>query len=668
MQTNTVKKGEQVESDRFKVQMQHFSDWKARLTSVIKEYKDWLYRYELLTPETELRIYEALKALSGDELRIACVAEFSRGKTELLNAIFFADYGCRLLPSSAGRTTMCPTELFFDRTSETSYIKLLPIETRLSDLTLGQLKNEESYWTTLPLDVDNPAAMAETLAEVIKTKRVSQTEAEGLGLHDDPTLTHKSASGGDEHEVEVPVWRHALVSFPHPLLKQGLVLLDTPGLNALGTEPELTINMLPSAQAVLFVLSADTGVTRSDLEMWTNHIMPFRQHQQKGLIAILNKIDTLWDEMKKPAEVHASITAQCRESARSLGIDPNAVLPISAQKGLLAKAKGDKDLLQKSNLTTLEAMLANEILPAKQDVIWQSVIAGLTQTIEEVRQPLASQLDDIKTQFIEVSNLRNQKEDVVEQLLEKANDRKAAYYESVRRFQLHRRKLAVHAKATLSALDVNALDLAIKKTREEMSGSWTTGGMKQGMSSFFDGLRDAMQIFSRQADETHQMVLSIYRKFHEDYDLKATPPAPFPYKKYIEGLDQLYLSEEAFRNSPVTTMTEQSFVVKKFFISLVSHARAMICEVNKEADLWLREMVNPLVRQIQEKRNRIEQHMRTMSKIRESRQQLELQVRRLEAQTKVLEEKLASLDRLKGALGECVPADLEAAPSQEKLA
>jgi len=668
MQTNTLKKGEQVESDRFKVQMQHFSDWKAHLTSVIKDYKDWLYRYELLTAETELRIYEALKALSSDELRIACVAEFSRGKTELLNAIFFADYGCRLLPSSAGRTTMCPTELFFDRTSETSYVKLLPIETRLSDLTLSQLKGEESYWTTLPLDVADPAKMAETLAEVIKTRRVSLTEAESLGLSDDPTLTHKSTSGGEDHEVEIPVWRHALVSFPHPLLQQGLVLLDTPGLNALGTEPELTINMLPSAQAILFVLSADTGVTRSDLDMWQNHIMPFRNNQQKGLIAILNKIDTLWDEMKKPAEVHSSIADQCRESARSLGIDPNAVLPISAQKALLAKSRGDKDLLQKSNLSTLESMLANEILPAKQQVIWESVIDGLNQTIEEVRQPIENQLAEVKTQFVEISNLRNQKEDVVEQLLEKANDRKAAYYESVRRFQLHRRKLAVHAKATLSALDLNALDMAIKKTREDMSGSWTTGGMKQGMQGFFDGLRDAMQIFSRQTDETHQLVLSIYRKFHEDYELKATPPQPFPYKKYVNQIDQLYLSEEAFRNSPVTTMTEQSFVVKKFFISLVSHARVMICEANKEADLWLREMVNPLVRQIQDKRNRIEQHMRTMSKIRESRQQLELQVRRLEAQTKVLEDKLASVNRLKDALRECVPSEQDAPPSREKLA
>ena len=38
-------------------------------------------------------------------------------------------------------------------------------------------------------------------------------------------------------------------------LRQGLRILDTPGLNALGSEPELTLSMLPSAQAIIFLLA-----------------------------------------------------------------------------------------------------------------------------------------------------------------------------------------------------------------------------------------------------------------------------------------------------------------------------------------------------------------------------------------------------------------------------
>jgi hypothetical protein len=29
--------------------------------------------------------------------------------------------------------------------------------------------------------------------------------------------------------VEISQWRHAIVNFPHPLLKEGLIIVDTPG-------------------------------------------------------------------------------------------------------------------------------------------------------------------------------------------------------------------------------------------------------------------------------------------------------------------------------------------------------------------------------------------------------------------------------------------------------
>ncbi len=80
-----------------------------------------------------------LARLRDDTLTIAFVAEFSRGKSELINAIFFADYGQRILPSAAGRTTMCPTELLYDETLPPS-IRLLPIETRAAALSTSDFR------------------------------------------------------------------------------------------------------------------------------------------------------------------------------------------------------------------------------------------------------------------------------------------------------------------------------------------------------------------------------------------------------------------------------------------------------------------------------------------------------------------------------------------------
>jgi len=106
-----------------------YSDWRRRLSAGISGLHEWLSRQELADAQVDLKVQHLLERLHQDRLVIAFVAEFSRGKSELINAIFFADFGQRLLPSSAGRTTMCPTELLYDPTRPPS-IRLLPIETR----------------------------------------------------------------------------------------------------------------------------------------------------------------------------------------------------------------------------------------------------------------------------------------------------------------------------------------------------------------------------------------------------------------------------------------------------------------------------------------------------------------------------------------------------------
>jgi len=106
-----------------------YTEWRKALVDTICDYRSWLNEQELNDAQIDQRIQHLLERLREDKLNVAFVAEFSRGKSELINAIFFAGYGQRLLPSSAGRTTMCPTELLYDAAKPTS-LQLLPIETR----------------------------------------------------------------------------------------------------------------------------------------------------------------------------------------------------------------------------------------------------------------------------------------------------------------------------------------------------------------------------------------------------------------------------------------------------------------------------------------------------------------------------------------------------------
>ena len=98
-----------------------------------------------------------------DKLVVAFVAEFSRGKSELINAIFFADTGRRVLPATPGRTTMCPVELGFDP-AERPGMALLPIETRLDSVPLAEWRQRPQAWKLIELDPSDAHGLSRAYA------------------------------------------------------------------------------------------------------------------------------------------------------------------------------------------------------------------------------------------------------------------------------------------------------------------------------------------------------------------------------------------------------------------------------------------------------------------------------------------------------------------------
>ena len=639
--------------EEFNRRLQAYSQWKTDMIKHINAYQKWLEKHELNEAEDDLRVFEVIDSLNSDHLTVAFVAEFSRGKTELINAIFFANYQRRLLPSAAGRTTMCPTELYYDLDANESYIRLLPIETRVADTTIAEHKMTPNNWTTMPLDTDSPDRMAEAFNEITQMKMVSVDEAKRLGLY------FEEEGETPPSEIEVPVWRHALVSFPHPLLKQGLVILDTPGLNALGTEPELTMEMIPKAQAVTFILSADTGVTKSDSDIWKNHIIPHIDIEQTGITVALNKIDTLWDELKDDSAVASNIAKQCQATAKSLNIEASKVFPVSAQKGLLGKIKQDNDLIEKSGLASLEAYFTTQMIPAKQRIVRENLTNKIGGRIEGTKNLLEGRHNAVDQQLKELQSLSGKNTDVILQLMNKARDSQAEYKKNVENFQTSRHVLTQQVKTVLETLSMEALDKLISKTRDAMVGSWTTAGMKKGMETFFDGSKHTMDQVSWQADKSNELVQAVYMRFREEHDLKDIKPILFSTKKYNAQIVRLYKEAESFRNSSKMTMTEQSFVVKKFFVSLVSHARNIFFQARQDAEIWAKSVMTPLATRIKDRKKQLDAHLESLKKIKSSREKLEDKIQELETMSNDLEDQINTIDNLLKAIYTPLPGNEE---------
>lgn len=634
-----------MENNTLSKRLHHYSQWKEGVIEKLKAYEQVLKDTELDSVEQEIRIDDMISKLLDDRIVVAFVAEFSRGKTELINAIFFANYKRRLLPSEAGRTTMCPTELFYDSNCKDAYIRLLPIETRLDETSINEHKKNVDYWTTLLLDISSPEKMAETFKEVIKVKQVSIKEAVKLGLYDE------GLADDDSQLIEIPMWRHALISFPHPLLKEGLVILDTPGLNALGTEPELTIDMIPNAHAIMFILAADTGVTKSDQEMWDQHVKTFNSGTNKsGLMVILNKIDSLWDELLDQETINSNIQSQCNSTAKILNINLDKVFPVSAHKGLLGKVKQDNKLLEKSGIPAIENVLSGSVLPEKQSIIRSRVVSEVGSMVDATLDVLQKRCSSTSEQLEELSGIGTKNEAMINHLIKTTHAETIAYKMRVDNYHTSRNLLNNKAKEILEYVDLKVLDKIIEEARNEMQGSWSTGGLKNSMQLFCDNMTQIMSQVSYLGNQANDAVSAAYDRFHNEYGLSEIKPIFFPSEIYALRMERLLERAEEYRNSSTLAMTEQSYVIKRFFVSVVSHARDVFFKANEETKGWCKSALSPIATEIKERKRVLDKRLNNLNRVKDSKDTLESKLLELKEETSILNKHISELQDINNVI------------------
>ncbi|MGZ4997759.1 MAG: dynamin family protein [Methylobacter sp.] len=617
----------------FKEQMHEYSIWRAKLVQAIEMYHQWRNRYGMNDAHSTDTILNILNGLQSDKITLAFVAEFSRGKTELINSLFFAETGVRLLPSSPGRTTMSPTELFHDEKGG-NYIRLLNIESRLEDISLAEFKRNPDRWTQIDLDCDSPTQMQEAFKELVATKMVDRDIADKLGLWNEREAAEQGIINPEK--VEIPCWRHALISFPHPLLKEGLSILDTPGLNALGTEPELTLSMLPSAQAIVFVLAADTGVTKSDLEMWRNHVCHNRGGSKQGLAVVMNKIDAMWDDLVGNDGYDDSIRSQIKTSAITLKVNEDVIFPVSAKQALLAKVKDDKSLLEKSRLGALENYLATDILKQRKNILLGTITRDIGFLINESSNLTAASLTNAVAQLEEFKKIDFQNEDMTSKLMAETRDRQNLYMANVENFQASRRVFSVQAQLLIDSFAKEKVDSIIKATKKDMEKSLTTYGMKQNIRKLFDELRDLLQDSVDITNETRRLVKAIHKKFKDEYGFKEIEPQLFSIKQYQIELERIFDEGEEFRSSAKTTMSEQSIVINKLYSTLIARARNILRQAHADATTWSNGVLTPLMHQIKDHKKQIEGRLQMLRKINESKGSIIENIANLEAELEPL--------------------------------
>ena len=638
----------------FNEQFDQHGAWRREFGLRLKLLAEWMKDHELLDAGVEERLRRLEMQVRADKVMVAFVGEFSRGKSELINAIFFAGYGRRIMPASAGRTTMCPTEMGYDP-DVPPCLRLLPVETRLQPQALMEWRMVPEKWTRVDLDVNDPQQLAKALEMVAETRRVSLEEAQALGFwhsqepEDNPMV---DANG----MVEVPKWRHALINIAHPLLKQGLVILDTPGLNAIGAEPELTVSLLPQAQAVVFILGADTGVTKSDMTIWREHLVVDSDASDLRLV-VLNKIDTLWDALSSPSQIQAQIDRQRASTADILGISQSQVIPISAHKGLVAKVTEDAELLAASCLPKLEDALANGIMGQRQQILGAAVATGISSLRQETGRVINIRRRDLAEQMMELKGLQGKNATVIKHMRGRVIQEQSDFDLSGAKIHAVR---SVHLKLlrdVFDSLSATALKTEMAQLNAALRQKGLKFGVKKAYGDTFERLRAIFKRVQALCKEIQSMLAATFRQLNGEHGFSLQAPPEPQLESFVQDLNSVERGHLQYLGVANTFRLAQAEFADKLVRALATRLRTIHETALGEVELWSKTAAAQLDAQLRERRRNFARRIEAIDRIQQAAGGLADRIGEIAAQGKgmtELETKLGELTsyliKVRGAL------------------
>ena len=596
----------------FNEQFDQHGAWRREFALRLKLLAQWMKDHDLLDAAVEERLLRLETQVRSDKVMVAFVAEFSRGKSELINAIFFAGYGRRIMPASAGRTTMCPTELGYDA-DVPPCLRLLPIETRLKSQALMEWRAVPEKWVRIDLNVNDPAQLAQALEKVAEVRHVTKDEAIALGFWHDENIDDNPLVRPDGL-IEVPRWRHALINIAHPLLKQGLVILDTPGLNAIGAEPELTVSLIPQAHAVVFILAADTGVTKSDLSIWREHLIT-GDAQSISRLVVLNKIDTLWDALSTPEQISLQIERQRQSSAEILGLPTSQVIPVSAQKGLVAKVTGDDALLLASALPSLELALAEGVMGQRQKILRMAVAGGIGELRIEAGRSIHVRRRDLAEQVDELQGLRGKNSTVIRHMRSRIEVERSEFDKSGAKIHAVR---SVHLKLlreTFTLLGSPTLKAELAQLTAKLKQPGIKFGVKKAYGETFSRLRSSLQKAQATSVEIHSMLVASFKHLNSEFGFSLQAPKEPELARFKRDLDLIELSHLQYLGVNNVLKLSQASFSERLVRALSTRLRVVYESALSELELWNKSAASQLDAQLRERRKNFIRRIEAIERI-----------------------------------------------------
>ena len=182
--------------------------------------------------------------------------------------------------------------------------------------------------------------------------------------------------------------KHVEVSYPSGYLKDGVFIIDTPGVGStFENNTEMTYNYLPRVDAALFLLAVDPPISQSEIAFLEDV-----KNSVEKIFFVQNKIDYMNEEERKESMAFSKEVIQ-----KALGSDSIGIYPLSAKLALEAKQSKNKKLLGKSRLPEFDKVLGDFLLKEKGKTVLRSALNSTRKLLSDEEFAIQLELRAIAT-------------------------------------------------------------------------------------------------------------------------------------------------------------------------------------------------------------------------------------------------------------------------------
>lgn len=253
------------------------------------------------------------------------------------------------------------------------------------------------------------------------------------------------------------------IGLPLPALKQGLVVIDTPGVGGLDPRHATLTNLfIPKADIVLFMTDVNEPMTTTELDFFKTKVAPYARQQA----LVVNKAD-----LRDTVEVEEFRQDTIAKVASVLEVEPETIKAVSVSSA--AEAYPDNDLGE-SNFQELRS-LVTELVEVHRRELRSAVKADFVELLDLVIAPIVVQLKQIEQPDVnQIDGLTKQKEEIDRRLSDLADPNSEFRMNIAKEISMRREEIINYLNeesVTLQSETFNKI-LHSPQSKAENGGKW----------------------------------------------------------------------------------------------------------------------------------------------------------------------------------------------------